>query len=85
MRTFLALLLLSLLNCENVLSQSWAMLNSQAMTYYQEGDFQSAIKTANQALHLSKDEFGVLSEAYLSSLSNLAYAQSGKGDYIVVP
>lgn len=61
--------------------QDWKTLNSQSVEYYSQGKYKKAIEFANQALEVAIEKYGVVSEQYLNSLSNKAYAESGLGDH----
>ncbi len=63
-------------------SQGWSSLNSASISLYQLGKYAQSVALAEQALSVAKDSLGEKSEAYISSLSNKAYAQSALGDYL---
>ena len=61
--------------------QDWKTLNSQSIEYYAQGKYEKAIEYADQALDVAAIKYGVVSEQYINSLSNKAYAESGLGDH----
>ncbi len=72
--------LLFLLSFLNSLGQEWTALNQESMLSYQSGNYKQAIVYADSALQLAEDIYGKVSDQYLSSLSNRAYAEAGLGE-----
>ncbi|MTI40269.1 CHAT domain-containing protein [Fulvivirga lutimaris] len=61
--------------------QDWQTLNGQSLEYYAQGKYEKAIEYADQALEVAVKKYGIVSEQYINSLSNKAYAESGLGDH----
>lgn len=53
-------------------AQSWDELDSQVVTYYNQGNYSEAAVYAEKALEQAKKEFGTKHENYGTSLNNLA-------------
>lgn len=63
-------------------AQDWSDLNREIVALYRSGDYDEAIRLADQALSIARDKFGMSSTEYITSLSNKGYAQSGSGNYL---
>lgn len=63
-------------------AQDWSQVNGESVLLYKNGDYNSSIIKADEALKLARAQFGVESRQYMSSLSNKAYSQSALGDYL---
>ncbi len=61
--------------------QDWNNINSQSITHYRNGEYEIAVKLADEALKIAAKKYGEVSDQYINSLSNKAYAQSGLGNY----
>jgi hypothetical protein len=55
------------------LSQDWKDLNAAGLQSYQDGKYGEAIEFFQAALETAKMSEGEVSEAYIHSLSNLAF------------
>lgn len=63
-------------------AQDWHAINVASIKHYQSGEYQEAIRLADRALIMAETKWGQNSSAYMSSLTNKAYAQSASGDYL---
>ena len=59
----------------SLVAQDWESLNRKALDFYQEGKYSEAISLSEQALVAAENEFGKISESYIASITNKAYAQ----------
>jgi CHAT domain-containing protein/tetratricopeptide (TPR) repeat protein len=62
-------------------AQGWDSLNHEGLQLYRHGQYDAAIAKLIQALRVSEDESGKVSTAYATSLTNLAFAYKGMGNY----
>ncbi|MEZ4972428.1 MAG: CHAT domain-containing tetratricopeptide repeat protein [Cyclobacteriaceae bacterium] len=75
-----ALSLLILVLSSSAVAQNWKEINTRSIERYKAGDFAEAIRLADRALIKAEAEFGLISNEYLSTLTNKAYAQADSGD-----
>jgi CHAT domain-containing protein len=64
-----------------VKAQPWDSLNHKGLQLYRNGQYDAAIVKLMQALSVAKEESGMVSTAYTTSLTNLAFAYKGMGNY----
>ena len=62
--------------------QDWSAVNATSTQLYREGQYEAAVKMADEAIELAIATYGLQSNERLTSLSNKAYAQTGMGEYL---
>ena len=62
--------------------QDWDAVNAKSLSLYEKGEYKEAIIVCDQALSLAESKYGIVSNQYITSLSNKAYAESAQGDYL---